>query len=687
MELYESSKILLYKTIDSIMKDGCIVTIRKIVNKLKYQQVVSLESDIDYQEEVFDEKIPNNGYFSLYQDNIAFSNEPVKVKTLAFYLPQFHTFPENDEWWGEGFTEWTNTRKSAPRYRGHYQPREPHENIGYYDLSDVQVIKKQAKLARQHGIYGFCIYYYWFSGKTLMEKPIDLLFTHPEIDINYCLCWANESWTRTWDGMKNNILIEQKYTYDDSINFIYDIKKYFNDKRYIKHNGKPVIVVYNPGDIPKVKMVFCKWKSVAREIGIGDISIWICRSFNNGIKELGVDDIVDKEIEFPPHNFGNLPISVENPNIKINDSYVFDYTRLVEYILKHRDQNVFNYKLCRTVMLGWDNSARRSKGFNSFDNFDIHKYYLWLRGNVDETIKKHDLNDRYIFINAWNEWAEGTYLEPDARYGYSYLNVTSLAISQKEYCLETVLEKKCDEARIAVQVHVFYLSLLDEVISYLNNICESYDCYITTDSVYKANHILAMMKQYCSANKVIVTVYENRGRDVAPFLLQLQERALKYEYICHIHTKRSLHGNIGEKWRTYLFSNLLGSRQGVRKIISFFDDSDNIGVIYPHAYKNLLECYEWGSNFEITQQLLEKLDINPELSGELDFPAGNMLWVRVDAVKQLFENNLKWSDFPEENGQMDGTLMHAIERAWNYIAMANGYTKLIVNISDIEDYT
>ena len=224
MELYESSKILLYKTIDSIMKDGCIVTIRKIVNKLKYQQVVSLESGIDYQEEVFDEKIPNNGYFSLYQDNIAFSNEPVKVKTLAFYLPQFHTFPENDEWWGEGFTEWTNTRKSAPRYRGHYQPREPHENIGYYDLSDVQVIKKQAKLARQHGIYGFCIYYYWFSGKTLMEKPIDLLFTHPEIDINYCLCWANESWTRTWDGMKNNILIEQKYTYDDSINFIYDIK-------------------------------------------------------------------------------------------------------------------------------------------------------------------------------------------------------------------------------------------------------------------------------------------------------------------------------------------------------------------------------------------------------------------------------------------------------------------------------
>ena len=253
--------------------------------------------------------------------------------------------------------------------------------------------------------------------------------------------------------------------------------------------------------------------------------------------------------------------------------------------------------------------------------------------------------------------------------------------------METVLEKKCDEARIAVQVHVFYLSLLDEVISYLNNICESYDCYITTDSVYKANHILAMMKQYCSANKVIVTVYENRGRDVAPFLLQLQERALKYEYICHIHTKRSLHGNIGEKWRTYLFSNLLGSRQGVRKIISFFDDSDNIGVIYPHAYKNLLECYEWGSNFEITQQLLEKLDINPELSGELDFPAGNMLWVRVDAVKQLFENNLKWSDFPEENGQMDGTFMHAIERAWNYIAMANGYTKLIVNISDIEDYT
>ena len=162
-------------------------------------------------------------YDSWYEDDGDYSNYCSDVKPIAFYLPQFHTFKENDEWWGKGFTEWTNTRKSRPRFPSHYQPREPHPDIGYYDLSDWRVIARQAELAKRHGIYGFCFYNYWFSGKRLMEKPVDLLLAHPEIDIHFCLCWANENWTRRWDGNDDEVLICQNYE-NDSVQYIADLK-------------------------------------------------------------------------------------------------------------------------------------------------------------------------------------------------------------------------------------------------------------------------------------------------------------------------------------------------------------------------------------------------------------------------------------------------------------------------------
>jgi len=370
-------------------------------------------------------------YESEYQDNIDFSEYKPKVKTIAFYLPQFHAIPENDAWWGEGFTEWTNTSKAEPRFKGHYQPREPHEDFGYYNLTDMEIIKKQALLAKQHGIYGFCFYLYWFSGKRLLEKPLDLFLEHPEININFCLCWANENWTRTWDGFEKEVLINQSYTKEDPYKFIEEIKKYVIDKRYIRVDGEPVILIYNPCRIPNIKNVINIWREHSINIGIGKIKIWICRTFGHTAKSLNIMDNVDAEVEFPPHG---LPIYQEKKiNIKGKKGVIYDYKEVVNEInallnRQNTDDDNSILPVYRTPMLGWDNAARRSSGWTTYAGFSLRFFYIWLRSIINEVERKYDKDSSFVFINAWNEWAEGAYLEPDKKYGYANINTLSRAI-------------------------------------------------------------------------------------------------------------------------------------------------------------------------------------------------------------------------------------------------------------------
>lgn len=381
-------------------------------------------------------------YNSHYEDNIDFSKlgHKPEVKALAFYLPQFHTFQENDEWWGKGFTEWTNTKKSKPRFEGHYQPREPHEDIGYYTLDNVEAIKKQVALAKQHGLYGFCFYYYWFSGKRLMEKPIDLFLGDKSIDFPFCLCWANENWTRTWDGMNKDVLIKQEYKKNDPEKFILDMKKYLLDSRYIRVDGKPVILVYEPNSIPDFEKVVDKWRETARKNGIGEIAIW-SKSSMADIEFKNVD-FVDAEFDFAPVGHGQyLSLNSMSEN---KGHYYYDYRKTVEDFVKkkiyydHTPVAPFYY----SATMGWDNSARKKKEYWVLGNYSPEKFYEWLRIIIEETKRRQPEDKRFIFINAWNEWAEGTYLEPDKKYGYTNINTVSKAIYGLPYGFDN--DKKRD---------------------------------------------------------------------------------------------------------------------------------------------------------------------------------------------------------------------------------------------------
>ncbi len=361
-------------------------------------------------------------YTSEYQKDIDFSKIKTDIKTLAFYLPQFHTFKENDEWWGKGFTEWTNTKKAKPLFTGHYQPRIPHSDFGYYKLDNINTIKKQVSLAKKHNIYGFIFYYYWFSGKRLMEKPIDLFLNDKSIDFPFCLCWANENWTRTWDGLENDILIKQNYSKGDYKKFINDIKKYIIDERYIRIDGKPVILVYNPKEIPNFGELVNEWRKYALEESIGEIYILAKCDFSTSGEEYA--DYVDACFDFPPHGVGHPETKLTG----LSSEKIFNYEKIVNDIdhlyKEHFPLKPFYY----SVTMGWDNSSRRKEGYTIYYNYNLVSFYKWLRMIIEETRRRNNPDHRYIFVNAWNEWAEGTYLEPDEKYGYANINTLSKAI-------------------------------------------------------------------------------------------------------------------------------------------------------------------------------------------------------------------------------------------------------------------
>ena len=349
-----------------------------------------------------------------------------EVKAIALYLPQFHAIPENDEWWGKGFTEWTNVRGGRPNFEGHYQPHVP-SVLGYYDLRDPTVLQKQAKLAASYGIYGFCFHYYWFAGTVLLDLPLQQIVNTTDSNFPFCICWANENWTRRWDGKEQEILISQHHSPKDDLAFIRKTKPILLHKNYIRVEGKPLLAVYRPSLFPDPVATTTRWRNYFRECGHGELHLAMVRSFNDQTPPESYG--FDAAIQFPPHCPANAVTSLIPDKSELFTGTVFDYTELRKIALNQLKTRQASAKMYPGVMPSWDNTARRRGRATVWVNSCPESYYEWLSAVV-AIVSTKPVDERLIFINAWNEWAEGCHLEPDERFGFAWLNATSIALHE-----------------------------------------------------------------------------------------------------------------------------------------------------------------------------------------------------------------------------------------------------------------
>ena len=365
------------------------------------------------------------------------------MKIIPLYLPQFHTIPENDKWWGKGFTEWVNVKSAKPLYEGHNQPRVP-LNDNYYDLSNIETLKWQCKIAREHGIYGFSFYHYWFNGHLLLQKPMEMLLAHPEIEINYCICWANHDWTNGWKatGKAVNTLIA--HDFDDEVDWVNHFNymlQFFKDQRYIKEENKPFLTIYIPQIIGKLTKMLSLWNRLAIENGFDGIAYlyqsapaFIDKSWDRSMFKYGIQSNPDYAITV-----------IKNATKGKVFSYVVKYSHAVKkflhikkglnFALSSIDVKKYDYddiwdiilnktpvanNMIPTAYVDWDNTPRRQKRGSVHVGVNPEKFKKYFGQLVLKTRESYKQDK--IFVFAWSEWAEGGSLEPDTRFGFGFLD-------------------------------------------------------------------------------------------------------------------------------------------------------------------------------------------------------------------------------------------------------------------------
>jgi glycosyltransferase involved in cell wall biosynthesis len=347
-----------------------------------------------------------------------------KAKLLAYYLPQFHQVQENDAWWGKGFTDWTNLGRALPRYVGHLQPRVPRD-LGFYSLDDPRTLRRQIDMAVGAGLSGFVYYFYWFNGHRLLDGPLEQLLGDASLDFPFCVMWANENWTRRWDGLEREVLIAQEYKERDDPALIGTFARLFADPRYIRVEGRPLLMIYRVSLIPDAAARIAKWRNMFRDPHGEDPVIIMAQS-------LGEYDPVpfglDGAVEFPPHKLGAEAAKI-NEDLDLLDpdfsAAVYEYEDIAQISLEIPPPA---FPLIKTIVPGWDNDPRREGQGLVLDGATPAKYQTWLERLVDYTEREKFFGERILCVNAWNEWAEGAFLEPDIHFGAAFLNATARAI-------------------------------------------------------------------------------------------------------------------------------------------------------------------------------------------------------------------------------------------------------------------
>jgi hypothetical protein len=370
---------------------------------------------------------------SEFEPQIDYSDKIIhkKIKILSYYLPQFYSIPENDRWHGKGFTEWTKVKPAKPLFKYHYQPHIPHEDLGYYILNSPEILKKQADMMKKAGVFGQIFYHYWFLGKQLLEKPAQILLENKDIDMNFCFCWANENWTKKWDGNEKETLMEQLYSKDDAYAFINYLIPFFKDPRYIKIDERPLLFIYKVTSIPKdmlkhylnVFEIECNKNNINKPF----IVATLIRGCNDP-REFGMDAAVERV----PYDWGEIIdcLIKTNPSDEFG-GMIFDYNKVVDFYLKRLKQNRSKgFLQFSSLCTSWDNTARYGKNAIMLHGSSPAKFQKWLEELILYSESNLPEDKQIIVVNAWNEWAEGAHLEPDKKFGYAYLNAIGRALSK-----------------------------------------------------------------------------------------------------------------------------------------------------------------------------------------------------------------------------------------------------------------
>lgn len=591
---------------------------------------------------------------------------PLPATLVAFYLPQFHPIPENDAWWGKGFTEWRNVARALPQFEGHAQPRLP-ADLGFYDLRNVDTMREQVRLASEYGIGAFCFYFYWFGGKTLLESPLQQWLQDDSIDFPVCLCWANENWSRRWDGRSDDVLVRQSHSPQDDLAFIAHISPYLLDRRYLRIDGRPLLLVYRPGLLPDAKATATRWREGCRANGVGEIMIAYVQGFERpDPRDLGFDAAV----EFPP----NLctPTDITARQRLLNPEYagqVLDWREIPE---QFRQRSLPAYRLFPGVNCGWDNEPRRAGSGRTYLHASPRAYRDWLHHTIASRLATARSTDRLVFINAWNEWAEGAVLEPDEPLGHAWLQATRSAL---KLAASPPQQARPASNHLCAVIHAWYPDGFAEILAALQASGVPLRLIVTT-SPERADQIQGVLDLRSMTAEI--ELLQNRGRDILPFL-RVADRLIDEgeDVVLKLHTKRSPHRQDGDRWRMELLGGLL-SRP--RPIMQAFERDQTLGMVAPDGHIQPLSYY-WGANEENVSHLATRIGIATPPSESDFFVPGSMFWIRLHALRPLLDARLGDWEFEAETGQLDGTTAHAVERTFALCARQQGLT--VATASDV----
>ncbi len=531
-----------------------------------------------------------------------------------------------------------------PLYLNHYSPRIPL----VYSNNASERINYHIKLAKEYQIYAFCYevndtnkYKNFISALNLCDK------THPFcLSLDACLTADDINTVLNITDFSKMIKLDEKYI------IILDIRRLKNYKDIDSFiNSAFSIISHNIKDF----QIWCGILHTA-DINHDKISRYIYSADTDKMPSISAN-------------------SVSYINKKIQH-YLYSYDFLAHFFCHHIIKS--DKPFYKTIINGKDTLYKNEL---SVYKYSLEIFYNWIKTECSFLRDNFKENERFLFIDSFNNWDEYSHTAPEKKTGYAYLNTMYRAVFNKKIYgkklssySQAMPEEMCSKAQICLQIHIFYLDLLENIVTEINKIPYAFDCYISTDSTDKAEYIRNYFKSHSNAVNVIVEIYDNKGRDVYPLIAQMSKYVTKYKFICHMHTKKSKIDIFGDNWREYLFGSLFGSKENIENILKNLEMNKGLGIVFPKPFQNLENAIHWGLNKELAENVLQKLDIDIKLPvNNIVFPVGNMFWARVDAVLPIFTNTLA-NNFPNEKGQADGTIAHAIERLWVYTAEYNGYT-------------